>query len=214
MRNIKSQCFINAPFNYLQDNLAEIISQGIQPEIGLEGDVLYTQSQDNFTDVAKALHDNNLSCTLHAPFFELSVGALDKNIRRVSREKLKKAFDLIQIFKPESIVCHLGFEDNKHGYKKDQWFKYALEGWQELLDIATIHQTPMMLENTYEFDTVQHKKMFEALDSEYARFCLDVGHIIAFAKNTWQDWLPELQPWLGQVHLHDNNGDRDLHLEY
>ncbi len=211
-QHITSRCFVNAPFTYLQEHLTDFIAEGIQPEIGLEGDVLYNLSQDDFKAVARTLHENDLSCTLHAPFFELSVGALDKNIRKVSRAKLKKAFELIPIFKPASIVCHLGFEDNKHGYKVNDWFKYALEGWQELLQIAEDHATPMMLENTYELNPVWHKKMIQALDSPLARFCFDVGHVLAFAKNTWQDWMPELEPWLGQLHLHDNLGDRDIHL--
>lgn len=209
---ITSHCFVNAPFFYLRDNINTFLDKGIQPEIGLEGDVLYELNEDAFREIALLLEENDLSCTLHAPFFELSVGALDKNIRKASRDKLKKAFGLIPLFKPASIVCHLGFEDNKHSYKQQEWFKYALEGWQELLDIATDYRTPMMLENTYELTPAQHKKMLQALDSPLARFCFDVGHVLAFAGNTWQDWLPELQPWLGQLHLHDNTGDRDLHL--
>ena len=27
-----------------------------------------------------------------------------------------------------------------------------------------------------------------------------------------EDWLPALEPWLGQLHLHDNHGDRNSHL--
>ena len=93
IQHIKSRCFVNAPFNYLEEHLSDFIAENLQPEIGLEGDVLYRKSKDDFTVVARTLHENGLSCTLHAPFFELSVGALDKNSRQVSRAKLKKAFD-------------------------------------------------------------------------------------------------------------------------
>lgn len=212
LSHITSRCFVNAPFYFLKENINRIITDGIQPEIGLEGDVLYSQSKGDFEQIASHLSTNNLSCTLHAPFFELSIGSLDPYIRKASRDKYKKAFELIPIFKPKSVVCHLGFEDNKHGYKKEEWFKYSLEGWQELLEIAEKYNTPIMLENTYELNSDQHVQMLTALDSPLARFCLDVGHVIAFAKNSWQDWLPTMEPWLGQLHLHDNNGDRDIHL--
>jgi len=43
-------------------------------------------------------------------------------------------------------------------------------------------------------------------------FCLDVGHTLAFAGNSWRDWLPNLTPWLGHLHLHDNHADGDHHL--
>lgn len=210
--HITSRCFINVPFDRLRQDINFILQNKIQPEIGLEGDILYRYSLKNFEEVALILKKEGLSCTLHAPFFDLAPGALDEHILKISREKLKKAFELIPVFKPSSIVCHLNYEENKHGYKKEEWFKYALETWQQLLPIAEKHQTPMMLENTYETNPEQHKSILENLASPYAGFCLDVGHVQSFAKNRWQDWLPAMEPWLGQLHLHDNFGDYDNHL--
>ncbi|MBU1709367.1 MAG: sugar phosphate isomerase/epimerase [Proteobacteria bacterium] len=211
--HITSKCFVNAPYAQLETGLLELIlGNRLQPEIGLEGDVLYTRTLADFTQTAQILKDNSLSCTLHAPFLDLAPGATDKFIRTATREKLRKAFELIPIFQPKSIVCHLGYEHDKHHFKEDEWFGLALETWQELVDHAANHQTPVMLENTFEKTPAQHRKIFEALDSPYARFCLDVGHVMSFAKNTWQDWLPELAPWLGQLHLHDNDGISDRHL--
>lgn len=200
------------PFYRLKQDLAAIVAQGIQPEIGLEGTVLYDEKEEDFALVAQTLHRAGLRCTLHAPFFELYAGSLDPYIRRLSRYKLQKAFDLIDIFRPASVVCHLGFEANKHGYKEAEWFKYSLEAWQQLLVFSSSRHTPLMLENTYELGPHQLKRILAALGSPQARFCLDVGHVMAFAKSRWQDWLPEMSAWLGQVHLHDNDGEQDLHL--
>ena len=69
-----------------------------------------------------------------------------------------------------------------------------------------------MLENTYEKSPEIHRQILSRLDNPAARFCLDVGHTLAFAGNSWRDWLPELAPWLGHLHLHDNDGNRDQHL--
>ncbi len=209
---LKENCFVSAPFLTVRQNLNFYLEHRIQPEIGFEGTVLYDLPPEEFQRVADQLRAANLKCTLHAPFYELYVGSLDPYIQAISRYKLRKAFELIEVFQPQSIVCHLGFEENKHGYREDLWFENSLEGWRELVEIAETCKTPVMLENTYEQTTVQLKRMLTALDSEYARFCFDVGHVLAFAKNSWQDWLPELVPWLGQVHLHDNHGDVDDHL--
>ena len=212
MIDIAKHCFVSAPFFKLRSNLDYYLDNRIQPEIGLEGEILYDITLDDFAFVAKKLKDAGLQCTLHAPFYELFPGSLDRYIAEVSRNKLRKAFELIEIFEPQSIVCHLSFEENKHSYREDVWFKNSLLAWQELLAIACANKTPMMLENTYELEPSRHKRMLQALDSPYAKFCFDVGHVLSFAGNTWQDWLPELLPWLGQLHLHDNNGDRDQHL--
>jgi sugar phosphate isomerase/epimerase len=211
-KHITSRCFINFPFRRLQLELDFVLTHRIQPEIGLEGDTLYTATAAEYREIAEALASAGLRCTLHAPFFDLAPGALDQNILAASRAKLGKAFDLIEMFRPAAVVCHLNYEENKHGYKQSAWFDASLATWQGLLAQAATHRVPMMLENTYETGPEQHEKMLGALDSPLAGFCLDVGHVASFAKNSWQEWLPALTPWLGQLHLHDNHGDRDAHL--
>jgi len=210
-RTSPEYCFINAPIRQLEgDLLPFFLRHRFQPEIGLEGDALYTKSAKEFRQIAKSLQAEGLSCTLHAPFFDLVPGALDAKILAVTREKLKCTFDLIDIFKPQAIICHLNFESNKHGYKVDDWFANALETFRQLLTMAAANQTTMALENTYETEPSQHLRMMKALNSPYAKICLDTGHLLAFAKCPWQDWLPAL-PWVGHLHLHDNHGATDTH---
>lgn len=211
--HISSRCFVNAPWYELKERYLKLfVEHKIQPEIGLEGLCLYEESIHTFQEVAKILKENELSCTLHAPFFDLAPGALDPEILEVTRNKLRKAFKLIKIFHPKSIVCHMNFEQNKQGYKKKKWTEASLGTWRELTNIATQNNCLLMLENTYENNPDTHELILSNLDSDNARFCLDVGHLMSFGKSPWQDWLPKLSPWLGQLHLHDNNGGQDQHL--
>lgn len=211
-RTTPERCFINAPILHLLegDLLPFFLTNRFQPEIGLEGNALYCKSRRDFQHIAQSLAAEGLACTLHAPFFDLSPGALDPKIRSATREKLQLAFDLIEIFKPKAVICHLNFESNKHGYKLEEWFAQAEETFRHLLHRAAPHQTILALENTYESEPSQHIRMMKALDSPYARICLDVGHMQAFAKCPWQDWLSAM-PWVGHLHLHDNQGDTDSH---
>lgn len=212
-RSLLGRIFISVPFARLAQEIDQIVAWGIQPEIGLEGDCLYTTPAAEFAAVAAKLAAANLACTLHAPFFDLAPGALDPQIREASRAKLRHAFALVPIFKPRSVVCHLGYEANKHGYKKAAWFEHALTTFRELLALAAPHQTILALENTYETGPEAHREMLTALDSPHARFCFDTGHTLAFAgRSPWQEWFPALAPWLGELHLHDNQGGHDSHL--
>ncbi len=212
-RHISSRCFVNAPWYVLKERYLDLfLEHGIQPEIGLEGLCLHEESPEEFQRVSEILQRNRLSCTLHAPFFDLAPGALDPEILLASRNKLKKAAELIPVFKPQSMVCHLHFEENKQGYKREEWFAVARETWAELAGIAERYGCPLLLENTYETSPAAHESIFQAIHSQNIRFCLDTGHLMSFAKTPWQDWLPRLSPWLGQLHLHDNNGEKDEHL--
>jgi len=211
--HIASRCFVNVPFARLKTDLLNVVLDNrIQPEIGLLDNVLYDEPRQEFVRMARLLKSEGLACTLHAPFQDLIPSALDPEILKASRNKLQKAFALLELFEPQAIVCHLNFEPDKHGSKEERWFEQSFATWRPLLAMAADCRTPMMLENTYEKTPAQLRRMLQTLDSPYARFCLDVGHVMAFAKNTWQDWLPALQPWLGQLHLHDNDGSGDAHL--
>ncbi len=210
---ITSRCFVNAPWYDLKERYLDLfIEHAIQPEIGLEGLCLYQESIEEFKQVAEILHKHRLDCTLHAPFFDLAPGALDPEILSVSRNKLRKAFALLPIFKPKSIVCHLQYEENKQGYKQEAWAEAALATWGELSAIAAKHDCLFLLENTYETNPDAHEHILSRLPGNNGHFCLDVGHLMSFAKTPWQQWLPRLSPWLGQLHLHDNNGLYDQHL--
>lgn len=210
---ISQRCFVNAPWQLLKSSYLDLfLEHGIQPEIGLEGTCLYDEDPAEFRRVAALLHSRNLACTLHAPFFDLAPGALDPHILAATREKMRRAFELIPVFRPRSIVCHLQFEDNKQGYKLGEWTAAALATWRQLLNTAASHKVPIMLENTYERSPATHQAILAQLNSPYAGFCLDVGHLLTFAQSPWQDWLPAMAPWLGQLHLHDNHGELDQHL--
>ncbi|OGR06427.1 MAG: hypothetical protein A2511_02630 [Deltaproteobacteria bacterium RIFOXYD12_FULL_50_9] len=211
--HITSRCFVNAPFERLRTGLLELfIKHRLQPEIGLEGDTLYDTTREEFAEIANALKKNNLACTMHAPFLDLVPGASDRNILKASRDKLEKAFQLIPLFAPQSIVCHLGYEELKHSMQKEKWLKNSLATWWPLMERAKRYQTTIMLENTFEPSPEPLLNVLTALNSNSARLCLDVGHIQAFSKSSWQVWLPVLFPFLGQLHLHDNLGDLDAHL--
>jgi len=212
LSHIIANCFVNLPFDQLSLYDELIRNFRIRPEISMEGEILYTFSRNDFTEKAKFLETEGLRCTLHAPFGDLSPGALDRHILAASRDKLRRCFELVEIFKPVSVVCHLNYEENKHSYHLDEWFQNSLATWREFLTIAEENSTIIMFENTYETTPEIHQRFLQTLNSPHARFCLDTGHLMAFARSAWQNWLPPLENRLGQLHLHDNHGSRDEHL--
>ncbi len=212
LSHIVSQCFVNIPFADFSRYESMILKYRMNPEIGLVGDTLYSFSNKDFIDRAKFLQDEGLRCTLHAPFHDMMPGAQDEYVLNATREKLRRCFDLIEIFRPASVVCHLGYVESVHSYDLMQWQHNSLETWRDLLEVAENQDTVVTFENTYEPGPRIHQMLLEALDSPSARFCLDTGHLLAFAEAPWQKWLAALEKWLTQLHLHDNHGFRDNHL--
>ncbi|MHB8809486.1 MAG: sugar phosphate isomerase/epimerase family protein [Desulfobulbaceae bacterium] len=210
---ITAQCFINAPFAQLRQGLLPFfLNHRLRPEIGLDGDCLWSAGRGEFQTVADQLREHDLACTLHAPFTDLAPGATDPRIREITRDKLRRAVELADVFQPQAIVCHLGYDDHKHSSKFGNWLSHSLDTWNELLDLAAGTGTPLMLENTYEATPEIHRTLFTELAGRNIGFCLDVGHLTAFARSTWQPFLDTLLPWLRHLHLHDNRGERDEHI--
>ncbi|MEW6428461.1 MAG: sugar phosphate isomerase/epimerase family protein [Thermodesulfobacteriota bacterium] len=203
--------YVNAPLLQLDQGLLTIfLRDRLQPEIGLQGADPLDFPAAKLHALAKALDDAGLGCTLHAPFLGLDPAAADMAVRQRTASALNWAFSLLPILRPAAIVCHPHLVAAGEAFAER--LEMSLRFWRPLLTIAARHGVTVMFENTYETNPAGHRALLSGLDSPRARFCLDSGHVLAFARNHWRDWLPALEPWLGHLHLHDNDGSGDSHL--
>lgn len=124
------------------------------------------------------------SLWLHAPFAELSLG-----IRR--------------------IVVHSGYIPLVYF---PEWFTArSVEFWREFLRDAP-DGLCLALENVMEPEPDMLVQIAAGVDDPRFGLCLDVGHANTRVSETPPlDWIAPMAPWLRHVHLHNNNGDWDLH---
>ncbi len=213
MNPIFSRVHVSVPFFLLRDQyLPLILSNQIQPEIGLDFQVLDAFPLRDFKKVAGELSMAELQCSFHAPFLDLSLGAIDPRIRRVSLERVQQIMELIPLFKPRWIVCHAAYEARHYRDNQERWLKNIAESFDRLLIGVEKTQTPLMVENVFEKDPQHLKALFLALPSPLLRFCLDVGHHHLYSQTDLKDWIGQLGPFLGMLHLHDNYGRTDDHM--
>jgi sugar phosphate isomerase/epimerase len=213
MPAIKAKVQINAPFGRLWERyLPLFLEERLNPEIGLDASSLDRFSRQDFIKVADQLHQAGLNITLHGPFQDILPGALDAKILAASRARLQDAFDLLEIFQPRSIVCHIGYEARHYQELEDRWLAHSVATWEPLAEQAARHGTLVALENVYETQPELIGQLFARLQAPNIRFCLDVGHLQAFGGGNFQAWLTELGSLVGQLHLHDNHGVQDEHL--
>jgi sugar phosphate isomerase/epimerase len=210
---IKARVQVNAPFGMLWDRyLPLFLAEGLNPEIGLDAACLDRFPRRDFIQVAATLHQAGRQITLHAPFQDILPGALDAIILAASRARLQQAFDLLEIFQPRSIVCHIGYEARHYHGLEERWLAHSVATWEPLAEQAARWGALLTLENVYETQPELIKELFDRLQAPNIRLCLDVGHLQAFGGGDFQVWLHELGGLVGQLHLHDNNGENDEHL--
>ena len=213
MQNLLKKLQIHLPFHILRDQyLPMVLKERINPEIGFSHETLDRFGADDYRRVADTLLDAGLTTTIHAPFMDLRPGALDPIIRRATTDRLRQLFDLAPAFRPRSIVCHPSFDERYYVSTEALWLENSIASWRPFLVMAEQMDTRIALENVYETDPRLLKELLCALRSPRVCFCFDTGHFNAFAKAPLADWIDQLGPLTGQLHLHDNCGATDEHL--
>jgi sugar phosphate isomerase/epimerase len=211
--NLIRQIQVNIPFTMLCDTyLDTFVENRINPEIGIDAKALERFSLSDFQSIAAKLRAYSPTVTLHGPFIDLAPGAVDPFIRKATRQRFEQLLQLVDIFNPRAVVCHAGYQRNRHAFYRDTWVENSLDMWSWLAQSIRAHGAILTLENVYEDGPEDIQILFECLEPQQVGFCLDTGHLSAFGKDTLENWLAVLEPYLAQLHLHDNDGGWDDHL--
>lgn len=203
---------MSVPYALLKGKVLDnVISRGINPEIGLDYTFYSEPKTGEFEELAALLRRHGRSITLHAPFTDLAPGSPDPDIRRTSMRRLGQAFELMEPFGPRAVVCHTGYSRRRYHENFEEWLENSRESWSPIVKRAHDMGVMVLFENVFEPDPAPLVEMAAGLGQENWGFCLDVGHARAFSRTGLMDWLHALASRLGMVHLHDNDGVWDYH---
>lgn len=203
---------VNMPWRMLPGYLDAILELGMNVELGFEAEALDRTSRREYQAAAERLRERGCRITMHGPFWDLAPGSLDPLVRQVSRFRLQRFFDLLEVFQPLQVVCHTGYDPVHHKGHREFWLDESVELFEPLTARAERLRIPLLLENVWEHDPKLHIDLFERIDSPWLGFCLDVGHQHSFSRTPLKEWLEALGGHLMEVHLHDNDGSHDDHL--
>jgi sugar phosphate isomerase/epimerase len=203
---------VNIPFPFLiNGHLALFLDKGLNPEIGLDAWSLGTYPPKTFRRIARIFAQAGRRLTLHGPFQDLAPGARDDMILAASRRRLRQAWRWLPVFRPEAVVCHLGYEARHYSWDLESWIDRTAATFRELGVRAGDYEVRVMLENVYEKDPEIIKNVIRSIDLDHVQLCLDVGHLNCFGGGDFEGWLAILWPFIGHLHLHDNQGALDDH---
>lgn len=148
---------------------------------------------------------NNL--ILHGPFLDLNPVSYDSLIRKASYERMHQCYEAAKYLNAKKIVYHTCFVPTT--CYLTGWAERQIEFWKQFL---SEHQDIMIcLENVFDPQYEPLKDIVTGVNMPNFRLCLDLGHINAYSKQTWQEWVNNLKGFIGHVHLHNNHSERDEH---
>jgi sugar phosphate isomerase/epimerase len=191
-------------------NMERIASLGIGIEVYIDNRAANDVDLADARQVGRELHDRGVICTVHAPFMDLSPGGIDREIRQISRDKLKRAVEIANLLGAKGIVCHGAYDRWRFDGREDLWLESSIDTWTEVLKDSG--EVPIMIENIFEEEPSTLIALFDHFREKNLWFCFDTGHFNLFTTIPLMDWLTPLRERLREFHIHDNHGRSDEHL--
>ncbi len=163
-------------------------------------------------EVLRVKLDYNPCLSIHAPFMDMSPGAVDSRVRDVTFERFSYVMDIAKVLLPKTIVFHSGYEKWRYAHRVDIWLEGSLRTWRPLIKMAQDIGVRIAIENIFEDEPSNLRMLMKELHSENFGICFDAGHCNLFTKVPLRDWIENLKPYIYELHLHDNDKTFDQHL--
>jgi sugar phosphate isomerase/epimerase len=188
-----------------------ILSNRLNLEIYFSSDSLDSLPNEQLFRLKDAL-DYHPSLTLHAPFMDLSPAAVDSKIRHSTIQRIEQTLKLAGILCPLAVVFHSGYEKWKYAHDISLWLEKSLETWRPVNKQFEKIGCKIAIENIFEDEPSNLRQLMEQMDSVNFGICFDTGHCNLFTTVPLSGWLDELDEYIIELHLHDNDATADQHL--
>lgn len=158
----------------------------------------------------------DLEYSIHAPYSDTNLSADDPSIRGVIVNMIKRSIDYARQLDASILVFHPGWRTPVDPFMPGRTWRLNLESARTIIHYASETGVEAMIENVpdprdFLLKTVSgFKKFFNEVDVE-SRMVLDVAH--ANIRKEVFDFIEEFPEKIGHVHVSDNQGVRDRHLQ-
>jgi len=158
--------------------------------------------------------------SLHAPMYSddvwgrsgpnavVSIAELVKARRIQAVDEIKRALEVAEVVPFRYLIQHLGVTGDEFDEHK---LDAAFSSLEEISLFARHRNVEVLIENTPNaLASAQRLVMFFEMTHLDLNVCFDVGH--AHMLGSIEGEFRILQPRIRSTHIHDNNGEEDLHL--
>jgi sugar phosphate isomerase/epimerase len=202
---------INVPYHLLDTYLDFIRKEQLNLEIYFNSRVADSIQKNDIAALKRKL-DYKPRLSIHAPFMDLSPGAVDPKVRDITVKRFADILDFAEILRPSTVVFHSGYDKWKYDSRVDIWLEGCLKTWQTITRRADDLGINIAIENVFEDEPSHLRLLMERMGSDNFGLCFDTGHFNLFSRLTLSDWLKMVKQYIIELHLHDNDGTADSHL--
>ena len=162
-------------------------------------------------NIYKSLDRDMSRDTMHGVFFDIAMTSTDEIIRNRSRVLMNNSMEIAANLGVKGVVFHTGINPGL-------WNRSYLDGW---LDTAATwldklakeySHIEIYIENTFDTEPGVLTSLIDLLSHrKNVKLCLDYGHAL-LTDTEDEEWVRQMAPYVGHVHLNDHDMKEDLHL--
>lgn len=163
-------------------------------------------------DIYKSIDRDRSRDTLHGPFIDLVPASSDEVIRDRSRSLMELAMDIAKDLGCRGVVFHTGLVGELR-------MERYLNHWVEEMTVYFMRLSKMnpgisiYIENTFDKEPTALCRLMNNLpDYPDIKLCMDYSHAILTPYDI-EDWVKDMAPHIGHMHINDNNLINDLHMQ-
>jgi len=163
-------------------------------------------------DIRKAKDSFDTKFAVHAPFSDLNIASLNPKIRENSVVQIIDCIRICNDLGIELVTLHPGYKSPLGAYFLDEIKEMNKKSLMEIDRAGEEYGVLLALENIPKMWISlcsDAKEMKELVGGTNLKICFDVGH--AHISGAVDGFL-DLKENFVNIHLHDNNGDKDKHL--
>ncbi|HER43948.1 MAG TPA: sugar phosphate isomerase/epimerase [Candidatus Eisenbacteria bacterium] len=206
--------YVSVPLSRFDGMIDDVSGLGFHPEIRMtKADYLARLDGGDFERMRKRIERDSLKVFTHGPFFGLDIASLDRCLSEYSADCLLIGLEATSRLGGSLMVMHTGYMPQFSRGGRRHWFRNWAERMPRVVGRARELGVAIALENTWDDrpDVLLH--LADLAGDGDIRFCLDTGHVNVFSRLSVQSWWDALGGRIEALHLHDNDGLSDDHLE-
>ncbi|MCK4591734.1 MAG: sugar phosphate isomerase/epimerase, partial [Candidatus Latescibacteria bacterium] len=206
----------------LAQDIPILVQNGVEMVTINDNDLFLDASDERLLEIRKIFEDVGIEIhSVHAPSSK-SLTSSDSRLRSQSLEKFSRLIRQLSIARVGIMVHHGGtVEDDNH---QSSAFSMVLDSLGHLVKVAEENKVVLALENDSYRDGYPRGfcsnsqtilEILDNIDSPWLKACFDTGHahINEGMQETIKDAVRNLGDRIVTIHMQDNDGFGDLHLQ-
>lgn len=162
--------------------------------------------------IYKGLGRDRSNDTLHGAFLDVTIHSSDRRIAEIASKRIHSSMDIASELGVRGVVFHTNIIPNfRNTQYIENWIEKNASFWKQIIE-----EYPgicIYMENMFDAEYTYLEKLSNKMRiHEQFEICLDYAHLSVFGNGSPLEWVANLAPYIGHMHINDNDLKNDLHM--